>query len=184
MTDIKRLLKIREKIKSRKPKYLRQDAHRVKKLDKKWRRPRGMHSKMRKRLKSYRRNPEIGYGSPKEVKYLNKEGLMPVLIKSKKDIESANENNILIISRTIGLKKKLEILRQVKGRGLKVENIDVDKFIEENEKMLKQRKEGKKKIGVKKEEVKAKVEEKKDHKDEEKKVKKSVLEGKDAGRVK
>jgi len=183
MTDIKRLLKIREKIKSRKPKYLRQDAHRVKKLDKKWRRPRGMHSKMRKRLKSYRRNPEIGYGSPKEVKYLNKEGLMPVLIKSKKDIESANENNILIISRTIGLRKKLEILRQVKSKGLKVENIEVDKFIEENEKMLKQKKEGKKKI-EKKEEIKVKEEEKKDHKDEEKRVKKMVLEGKDAGRAK
>ena len=183
MTDIKRLLKIREKIKHRKPKYLRQDAHRVKKLDKKWRRPRGMHSKMRKRLKSYRRNPEIGYGSPKEVKYLNKEGLMPVLIKSKKDIENANENNILIISRTIGLKKKLEILRQVKSKGLKVENIEVDKFIEENEKMLKQKKEGKKKI-EKKEEIKVKEEEKKDHKDEEKRVKKSVLEGKDAGRAK
>ena len=183
MANLKKLLDIREKIKSRKPKYLRQDAHRVKKLEKKWRRPRGMHSKMRKRLKSYRRNPEIGYGSPKEVKYLNREGLMPVLVKSKKDIENANENNILIISRTIGLKKKLEILKQVKSSGLKVENIEVDKFIEENEKMLKEKKEGKKKVEIKKEEVKAE-EEKKDHKAEEKKVKKKILEGKDAGRLK
>ena len=66
-------LEIRQKIKSRKPNYLRQDAHKLKKLAKKWRKHRGMHSKMRLKLRSYRKKPEIGYVSPKNVKHLNKD---------------------------------------------------------------------------------------------------------------
>ena len=42
-----KLLEQRNKAKGKKPNFLRQDANRNKSLEKKWIKPKGMHSKMR-----------------------------------------------------------------------------------------------------------------------------------------
>ena len=75
MKDFKTLLNIRKKIKSKKPFFFRQDAHKNLKLGDKWRKPKGLHSKMRLGFKGYRKSVSIGYGSPKITKNLHKSGL-------------------------------------------------------------------------------------------------------------
>ena len=49
MNDIQRLLELRKRIKRKKPEFIRQDAHKKKSLESKWRKPKGLHSKMREK---------------------------------------------------------------------------------------------------------------------------------------
>ena len=59
--ETKNGLKTREKINKKRPKFKRQEWYTYKRLGDSWRRPRGLHSKMRKHLK-YRPNVvSIGY---------------------------------------------------------------------------------------------------------------------------
>ena len=179
MEDTERLLEIRSKVKSKKPKYLRQDAHRVKKLENKWRKPKGMHSKMRRRMKSYRKSPEVGYGSPKAVKNLTKEGAIPLIIKSIKELENIGKNVVLILSGKIGLKKKLEIAKKVQKDNLKIKNLDAEKLIKDFEKKIEEKKKVKKVEKEKPKEKKETPKEKsKEKESKEKQIKKKVLENK------
>lgn len=194
---MERLLQIRKKLKKKKPKFLRQDAHKRKKLEKKWRQPKGMHSKMRKKLRSYRKQPSIGYSSPKKVRHLTDSGLKKVVVSNIKSLENINpKTEVAIIARTLGLKKKIELLKKAKEKIITVLNVkDIDSFIKGVEEKRKQKKaESEKKEKEKqkvKEEALKKAEEKEkqqekpkteeDKKVEEKKIKeekKKVLEKK------
>ncbi len=188
---MKDLLDLRNKIKNKKPSFLRQDAHRIKKLKKKWRRPSGRHSKMRLNLRGYRKQVSVGYGSPKKVKFLNKDGLKEIVVNNLRDLETVKEGVVCIGSK-VGLKKKIELLNKIKELKLKVVNIkDVDGFIKNVKEKLDAKssakkkkleaKTKKKKAAIKKaEEKKKKAEEKEDKEDKKEKTK--VLEKKRTGR--
>lgn len=109
----------------KKPKFLRRGTKKLSKLGKKrkkkqkWRRARGRHNKIRQKEKGYARAPEIGYGASKEIRGTI-EGLKPLLIKNLNDVDKANEKNIIIISRTIGKKKRQELLKKIEERKLKI----------------------------------------------------------------
>ncbi|MEW6063184.1 MAG: eL32 family ribosomal protein [Nanoarchaeota archaeon] len=116
-----------------KPKFLRQDGHKVKKLKKKWRRPKGMHNKMRLGLKGHRKSPSVGYGSKRENRgYIN--GLKPVLIRDIGDLSKLDKSCIAIISSKLGLKKRIIVANKLKQMNTNVINLDVNEFLKKNEK--------------------------------------------------
>ena len=179
----KNLLEFRNYLKSKKPDFLRQDAHKVKKLEKKWRRPKGRHSKMRFKLRGYRKSPSIGYSSPKEVKYLNKKGLREILVNNINDLMNIDnkELNIVLLSSNLGLRKRLEILRKAKELKLNISNIrDIDSFINNTESFFKEKKKKKEEKKAKKETKKEpeKKETKETKKEEDEEIKRKVLESK------
>ena len=153
-------------LKRKKPNFLRQDAHKVKRLEQKWRRPKGMHNKMKFGYKGHRVRPSIGYGSPSSIKGLNKSGLLEKLVYNIVDLEKINpEQESAVISSNVGLKKKFIMLEKAKQLKIKVSNIpDIDKFMES----IKKKKEEKKKQKESKEEIK------KEEKTEQKEVKEEV----------
>jgi len=160
----------------KKPKFIRQDAHKKSKLGQKWRRPRGLHSKMRLSKKGYNKSVSIGYGSPKSTRGFDKSGLKLIIIKSLKDIEKIDaKKECIAVAKTTGLRKKVEILKQSVKKGIKVVNIkDVNKFLKDVEEKIKKGKEEKENLKKKKEskekEAKKKtIEEKVEKTDEEKK---------------
>lgn len=51
-------------------KFIRQDAHKKAKLKNLWRKPKGLHNKMRLQKKGYRRLPKVGMGTPNTEKNL------------------------------------------------------------------------------------------------------------------
>ena len=180
---------VRKRIKSKKPTFTRQDAHKIKGISNKWRRPKGLQSKVRLSKKGYVRKPSQGFRSPKLVRGLNNKGLKEVLIYNIKDFSSIDKNSIAVISSTVGKKKKLFLVKE----GLKnkiIFSFDANKFIKETETSLKKTKEEKKakekekqekvkkkEKQIKKKEEKTVEEEKKEEKtvEEEKKEKDKVL---------
>ncbi len=121
--SIAELLKIRRKQKAKKPEFLVQDYHRRKELPRKWRKPRGMHSKMRMRKKGHPKQAEIGYGSPKQTRNLDRKGMRRVLVSSAKKLDDIDKSTeVAVISHGVGLKKKLEIIKAAEQKGITVAN--------------------------------------------------------------
>jgi len=117
------LLKLREKIKKKKPDFKRQEWFRKNALGKKWRKPRGLHSKLRRREKAKGKVPAPGYGSPSEVRGLNREGYREVVVRNTKDMEKINpKEEIAIIAGGVGRRKRLEMLEFAEKNNLKVGN--------------------------------------------------------------
>ena len=119
----KRLLKIRNRMNRKRPKFRRQEWFRYKRLGDKWRRPKGKHSKMREH-KGYR--PPVvdsGYRNPKKVRGLHPSGFREVLVFNPKDLESLNpEREAVRIAGRVGVRKRIEIEKKAEELGLRVLN--------------------------------------------------------------
>ncbi len=167
MKDLKNLLLKRKLIKAKKPHFVMQDAHKLKRLKDRWTKPRGIDSKMRLNLKGYHKSVEPGYGSPKEVRGLDRSGLEPIIVSNVADLEKLNSKKQgAIINGKMGNKKRIEVLKKAKELDIKVLNIkNTDNKIAKIEQEFKARKEDKAKTAKKKEEKKAK-ESKKDKKED------------------
>ncbi|MBS3134367.1 hypothetical protein J4214_04000 [Candidatus Woesearchaeota archaeon] len=128
----------------KKPVFLRTDAPHLKDLEIKWKKPRGKHNKIRLGKKGKRLRPKIGYSNSKTLK--NKiQNLIPVTIKNEKDISLINkEDNIAIISKSLGIKKRINIVRKLLDSNIKVANFpDLDDYYNKIEKTVEKRKETK-----------------------------------------
>lgn len=165
------LLAIRNKMKSKKPDFIRQQGRSLSKLKQKWRAPKGMHSKLRMGLRGKIKKPSIGYSSPKEVKGLNRSGYKPVIVATLEGINKIKNGEGIVISRTVGKRKKIELLKKIKELNLivlNVKNIDSEiKKIEEKKKKSKEISLGKKQEKQEKQ-VDKKQKEKKEESQEEK----------------
>jgi len=87
-----------------------------------WRRPRGKQNKIRLNRFSYPVQPGIGFGTPRSESGKVK-GLYPMLITTQSDVEKLTKENIAIISRKIGAKKKIQIIKQITDKGFKIQNV-------------------------------------------------------------
>ena len=118
MSDAAKLLAVRKAIKARKPTFVRQDAHKKNEIKRTgWRRPRGIHSKMREGRRGYRRKISIGWKSPAQVRGMDRTGLQPVLIYRVSDLErlTSTTQGGIIASR-VGGRKRLAILGAAQGK--------------------------------------------------------------------
>lgn len=169
---MKDLIIKRKEMKSRKPKFVRQDAHKKKRVGRSWRRPKGIQSKVRLCIKGYRKSANIGYGAPKQAKGLSKEGLERVYVSNVSSIDSIdNKKQGIIISSSVGKRKKLAIIKAAKEKQVTILNLkDPAKYMGKIEDEMKKKKEDKQKKKKakeekKKEKLETKVEEKKEEQD-------------------
>ena len=152
------LLKKRKQQKRKKPDFKRQEWFRLKTLGEKWRRPRGKQSKLRRHMKGRGFIPSPGYGSPKAVRGFHPCGLKEILIHNLKEIETVNQKSECIrIAKAVGRKKRIEIVKIVKEKKIKVLN---PQRAEKPKKKIK-KKETKKEEKPKEEKVKEKKKEEK-----------------------
>lgn len=159
-----KLLELRKAIKAKKPVFLRQDYHKKKELGRKWRKPKGLHSKMRHHFKGKIRCVAHGWGSPLEVKYLHPSGLKQVIVSSVEGLKKINaKTEGAMIAAAVGMKKRFEILKKAMELGIKVLNIkNAESYLKEQEEKFKERKKRRTELKA------AKKEEKKEEKLEEK----------------
>ena len=168
---MKILLDLRKKLKAKKPRFIRHDAHKKKRVsDPVWRKPRGRQNKMRLHKKGYARDRSTGYGSPTAVKFLSKEGLTRNLVYTQKDIDALNHTSDgLILARTLGAKKKLALIDYAQKNNFTVLDLRVDEFKKSVDDML-AKKSAKRKV-LDKRKAKIASAKKDDSKDSKKKVK-------------
>lgn len=121
--EMKRLLNVRKKQKSKKPEFKQTDSHKKKKLADYWRRPDGIHNKTRYALKGKTPLVEAGYGSPAAVRGLHPSGFEEVLVRTPKDIEALEVGRQAArIARTVGSRKRAIIEKKAAELGLKILN--------------------------------------------------------------
>lgn len=154
-------LELRDKIKGRKPEYIRQDAHKKSKLEVKWVKPKGCQSKMRHHLKGKRKCAQIGYGSPLAAKGLHASGLRERMVNNLNELDLVAKGEGAVIGSSVGGKKRLEILKKAAEKKITVLNFrDIGEYIKEREDAIKKKKEEKKNSEKKKEEKKKETEKK------------------------
>ena len=141
-----RLLELRKEIKERKPEFIRQDNPKRMKVNDKWRKPKGIHSKIRHKFKGRRKMPSSGYKSPFDVRGLHMSGMKMVNLSSVNELDKIDKNKEgIIVGKTVGKKKKLEIWKKAKEMDIKVLNLNADEHIAKIEQSVRAKSSSKKK---------------------------------------
>lgn len=98
--------------------FLRSDSMRFSRLGKnrrklqKWRRPRGMHSKIRRKRFGYPTFPTVGHKTAKAASGLI-EGKKPIVVENLNQLSTVTSKHIVIVSRRLGAKKRVEMLKKI-----------------------------------------------------------------------
>ena len=151
---MKEVLAVRQK--RNKPRFVRQDINKKKRLRRTWRRPKGLHSKMRRSIRGKPSVVSIGWGNPKAGRHLSKAGLLPILISTLSELGAVNpQQQEIVISSTLGTKKKMPLVKAAQEKGITISNMkDPSAFIKHVEETLAKKKEEKAKKKVVKDEKK------------------------------
>ena len=151
---------IRKEKKAGKPAFITQDSWKRGRVSgNSWRRPRGLHSKMRLKKSGNPKSPSQGYRSPKAMRTLTPAGTRAVVVSSVKGLALA-EGKDVIISSTVGNRKKLDIIKAASEKKLAIINLNAEEFVKKIAAAMEERK--KKKIAGKQkgDETRKKAEEK------------------------
>ena len=116
-------LKVRKTVKTAKPTFRRQEGYRHAKLKDSWRKPKGRHSKLRLREKARGKVVAIGFGSPSDVRGLNRQGYREVIVSSMADMEAIKpKEEMAVISSSVGKKKRTELVNLATKKKIHVAN--------------------------------------------------------------
>jgi large subunit ribosomal protein L32e len=125
----KRLLKVRETMKSSKPSFQRHEAWRYKKLDDSWRKPKGIDNKMRIKTKGWPKHVSVGYRSPKKVRYYHPSGKRELIIHNLNELDKVDPSkHIVKLAHTVGYRKRVQIIARAEEQKLQVANPGVEKY--------------------------------------------------------
>ena len=121
--SLQKALRMRRSIAQRRPAFKRQMWFRYQRLGSKWRRARGMHSKLKRHF-GYRPNvASIGYRGPREARGLHPSGFREVLVHSVRELDPIDPKvEAARIGGTVGTRKRLEIQAVADEKGIRVLN--------------------------------------------------------------
>lgn len=156
--------------KKKKPDFARSDSNKKLRISATgWRKPNGLHSKMRLGHFGHKKTVSIGYKNPNVLRGTERSGLKKILVRNAADLEKIDPKKHIAVIANIGLRKKIEIAKEAQKKKIAIANVkDLGKFFEAADKIALERKERKKKIIEKRAEKgkeKAKKEEKKEEKE-------------------
>jgi len=116
-------LELRTRLKSRKPKFRRQESWRYKRVSQVWRRPDGVDSKMRKKVKGWPASAGIGYRGPRKARYLHPSGYEEILVRNVDDLARVDPKiQAIRIAHTVGMRKRAEISIRAGERHIHIVN--------------------------------------------------------------
>lgn len=113
-------------------KFPRYNSHKLKKLSKSWRSPRGLHNKVRLAHRGYVGKVSIGHGTAKTG--------VATLVKNISELLLLKSGSKILISSKLGLKKKIEIVKKAQEMKIIITNVK-DDFIKKTEENIKVKKE-------------------------------------------
>jgi large subunit ribosomal protein L32e len=121
--EMKDALAKRALISGRRPAFKRQEWFRYPKLGEKWRKPKGIHSKMKRKLD--RRPPVvlIGYRGPAVSRGLHPSGFEEVLVSNVSELDGIDPKKQAVrIGGTVGTRKRIMIEDRAEELGIRVLN--------------------------------------------------------------
>lgn len=119
----KTALRIRAKVKSKKPSFVRYESWRYKRLKKPWRRQKGLDNKARLKLKGWEVSPNVGFRGPRMARNLHPSGYKEVIVHNLKDLEGIDPKEYAVrVAHQVGTKKKMLILGKTDELGIRVLN--------------------------------------------------------------
>jgi large subunit ribosomal protein L32e len=116
-------LRLRREVSGRRPEFHPQEWFRHPRLGLAWRKPQGMHSKLKRHF-GYRPNVvSIGFRGPKAARGLHPSGFREVLVHNVRDLEAIDASvQAARIAGTVGTRKRLEIQAVADEKGIRVLN--------------------------------------------------------------
>ena len=121
--EVKAMLEKRAEVSGRRPEFLRQEWFRYAKLGRKWRKPRGMHSKMRRHYKYRPTIVSIGFRGPALVRGLASSGFQEVLVYNPSNLDVIDpKTQAARIGGTVGGKKRATIIEKADQLKIRVLN--------------------------------------------------------------
>lgn len=135
---MKELLDMKKRMDARRPKFIRQDAHKWKRLGCKWRKPVGIHSKVRQKIIGHPVMVNMGYRTPSAVRGLMRTGLEAVRVFTEADIRRLDgKKQVALIASSVGKRKRLVLVAAAQKQGLSILHInDPAKYIEDIKKSI------------------------------------------------
>lgn len=121
--EIKAALEFRSAKNDARPAFKRQEWFRYQRLGEKWRKPRGIHSKMRRHL-SYRPPVvSIGFRGPKMVRDYHPSGFQEVMVYNPGQVDAVDPKvQAIRIGGTVGGKKRMAIIEKADELSIRVLN--------------------------------------------------------------
>jgi large subunit ribosomal protein L32e len=126
---LRRLMRVRVLMERRGPRWMSMDEWRFLRVAHResWRRPKGDDNKIRLEIKGYPKRVKIGYGKPRLVRNLHPTGFKLVIVHRPEDVDKVDPTKeAIVIGRTVGLRKRVEIVRRAIERGVRVINVTKD----------------------------------------------------------
>ncbi len=129
MTEVEKItrekaLRIRERVKKNKPKFVRPESWRYVRLKETWRHPRGLDHKVRLMYKGWPPAAGTGYGGPKVGRNLHPSGYMEVLVYNVEDLGKVDAATQAVrIGHRVGKRKRALILAEARKKKMVVLNL-------------------------------------------------------------
>jgi large subunit ribosomal protein L32e len=128
-------VELREQVKRNKPKFVRQESWRFKRLKENWRRPRGLDNKMRRKIKGWPPTVNTGYRGPKVARGLHPSGYREVLVFNFKELKGIDPKTQAIrIAHAVGNRKRAKILVEARKKKITILNLKEIKEVAKKEK--------------------------------------------------
>jgi len=97
-------------------KFLRQQGNFKKRLEKKWKKPKGRHSKLREKRRGLHKMPGIGF------KQSDKDRKKTILVHNLSELKSFNKGDVVTLASSIGTKSKIALMEYCLKNGVIITN--------------------------------------------------------------
>jgi len=135
-------LRLRKRVKKKKPDFVRHESWRYTRLKENWRKPRGLDNKMRRKIKGWPPTVSVGYRGPKVARGLHPSGYREVSVCNPTDLKKVDPKTQAIrISHTVGKRKRTRIITEARKKKIIILNLKEAKEAVEKEKLAEEKEE-------------------------------------------
>ncbi|QOJ78385.1 50S ribosomal protein L32e [Infirmifilum lucidum] len=120
----RKMLKLRAEINSLRPRFIRMNSWRLKRLKDSWRSPRrSLDNKIRLQRKGFPPLVKVGYRGPAVVRGLHPSGFEEVIVHTVEELEKIDPSRQAVrIASTVARRKRIEIIKKAEEKGIRILN--------------------------------------------------------------